>query len=266
MKTADAIEFMNRSDWTGAKCEICYESLERALATRPHEDKPDETLVLCLTCAHSYDRREFKRTGVMSGSSLPTQALLRRDFETFAPFLAAEVRLTPTMQALWATYRGHSTLNHPSLKQAILVDTSTGAIAERTWGQEFPADVAAPGTVIVEIFDSMCGYYGIEIYQWGRANGMFAQGQIRSRKSDAWYRTCHADLAFVDLVNAAARAFLDAKPSRGRDWAAEEDYVRRQIAEQTGHKELTPGWLERAGWWPAVTPANLAYNPLTPDA
>ena len=289
MKTTEVNTFLN-SDWHTSTCEECRSSLECSVACRPSEAL-GETLVLCHDCAHAYDLAEYQRSGVMSGSSLPTTALMRKDFETYAPFHAAEVRLTPTMQALWAKYREHPTLNHPTKKQAILVDTSTGAVHSREWGLDSNvvfADKVAHSTVVVEIFDGMCGYFGIEIYSFGRANGMWVQGQVREQKGDAWYRSCHASLFFVDLVNGACRAhvglpvgceYVPHDPLPGhplgqnaivavpplwnvalacgstvstplRAWHFAEQFTRKQISDSCGTPELAPGWLEDKELWP----------------
>lgn len=60
---------------------------------------------------------------------------------------------------------------------------------------------------------------------------MSIEGQVRERSGDAWYRSCHADRAFIDAANAAARAHLGAPVHGHATWYAAEDDIRRNLVE-----------------------------------
>jgi len=196
-----ASEILNSDNWSAHACVGCSVRFRDSIASRPgHVD--GEVDLLCRDCAYQYDTRELKLTGVMSGTSLATAAYLRRDLDTY----------------------------HPSLKRALLVNTATGELHDRTWGEEFAPDAVPVGVFVLEIFDSLCGYYGIDLRRW-RQPPMSIEGQVRERSGDAWYRSCHADRAFIDAANAAARAHLGA-PVRGyATWCAAEDDIRRNLVE-----------------------------------
>ncbi len=229
MKHEIASEILNSDNWSAHACVGCGVRFRDSIASRPGR-VDGEVDLLCRDCAYQYDTRELKLTGVMSGTSLATAAYLRRDLDTFRMFFETEVSLTPTLQAAWARYKDHPAINHPSLKRALLVNTATGELHDRTWGEEFAPDAVPVGVFVLEIFDSLCGYYGIDLRRW-RQPPMSIEGQVRERSGDAWYRSCHADRAFIDAANAAARAHLGAPVHGHATWYAAEDDIRRNLVE-----------------------------------
>ncbi len=165
MKHEIASEILNSDNWSAHACVGCGVRFRDSIASRPGR-VDGEVDLLCRDCAYQYDTRELKLTGVMSGTSLATAAYLRRDLDTFRMFFETEVSLTPTLQAAWARYKDHPAINHPSLKRALLVNTATGELHDRTWGEEFAPDAVPVGVFVLEIFDSLCGYYGIDLRRW----------------------------------------------------------------------------------------------------
>ncbi len=218
MTRDEANEFMQGDKWGETPCGGCGVLLERGGGARPSGKRDadgkqgTDVHMLCHDCIYSHDRAEFLSDGLLIGSTLPSGAFCRRDLEVYRPFFEAEVMMTPTMQAAWEKYKEHPTLNDKHTKRAILVDTSAGTIYSRDWGDDFAkmcADKVAPGAVVIEIFDGMCGYVGIEIYKFGREDGMWAQGQVREKGAEAWYRSCYGTLVYLREINSAAQNFLD---------------------------------------------------------
>lgn len=238
MKHETASEILNGDNWSAHACAGCDVRFENSISSRPGHGEGEVDL-LCRDCAYQYDARDLKLTGVMSGTSLATAAYLRRDLSTFRMFFETEVSLTPTMQAAWARYKDHPAINHPSLKRALLVDTATGELHERTWGEKFAPDAVQAGVFTIEIFDSLCGYYGITLCRWRQPEPvMYLEGQARERSGDAWYRSCYADRAFIDAASAAARAHLGAPVHGHASWEAAEDDIRRQLVESCNLPEF----------------------------
>ena len=235
-----ANKFMRDGDWYTAKCGRCGASLERGGGARPRKSGR----------LYTFDRAEMLANGgiLRCGSSFVISAMLRKDLEIYQPHFDAECILTPTIQGLWAKYRTQPALHDKKFKRAILVDSTTGAVHERTWGEKFAADIVAADTFVVEIFDGMCGYIGIDIYRWGRPEpGMWVQGQVRpSSKEDtreAWLRSTYADRVYIDQLNAALRPLIGADRKLvadrlgivvGHDWAWAEKNIRKQLLQAYG--------------------------------
>jgi hypothetical protein len=155
--------------------------------------------------------------------------MCRGDMEICQPHFDAECVLTPTIQGIWARYRHQPALADQKLKRAILIDSSTGVVHERTWGEKFPAETVVADTFVVEIFDSLCGYVDMDIYRWGRPEpGMWVQGQVRPNSDDtkreAWLRSTYADRAYIDQLNAAVRPL-----TTGRVWPQAEADMRKKL-------------------------------------
>ena len=202
--------FMRDGDWYTAKCGRCGASLERGGGARPRKSKRLD--LCCFDCLYTFDREEMLANGgiLRCGSTFVISAMCRRDLEIYQPHFDAECILTPTLQSIWARYRNQPALNDKHYKRAILVDSATGDVHERTWGEEFAAEIVTAGTFVIEIFDSLCGYVGIDLYRWGRPEpGMWVQGQVRPHSDDAkrqaWLRSTYADRAYIADLNAAVR-------------------------------------------------------------
>ena len=229
LSEGEADQFMRDGDWYTAKCGRCGASLERGGGARPRKSKRLD--ICCFDCLYVVDRAEMLASGgiLRCGSSFVTSAMLRRDFEIYQPHFDAECILTPTLQGLWARYRNQPALNDKQYKRAILVDSATGTVHERTCGEEFAADLVANDTFVVEIFDSLCGYVGMDIYRWGRPEpGMWVQGQVRPSSNDserqAWLRSTYADRAYIDQLNAAVRPL-----ATSRVWEQAERDMRKKL-------------------------------------
>jgi len=205
---------------------------------RPRKSKRLD--ICCFDCLYTIDRAAMLANGgvLRCGSTFLTSAMCRGDMEIYQPHFDAECVLTPTIQGLWARYRHQPALADQQLKRAILIDSSTGVVHERTWGEKFPADVVVADTFVVEIFDSLCGYVGMEIYRWGRPEpGMWVQGQVRPHtdeaKREAWLRSTYADRAYIDQLNAAVRPLATA-----RVWPQAEADMRRKLLKAYALKGL----------------------------
>jgi len=245
LSDAQADRFMAHGAWERAKCGRCGGSLERGGGARPR--KSGRLDICCFDCLYTIDRAAMLANGgiLRCGSSFVTSAMCRRDLEIYQPHFDAECILTPTIQGLWAKYRKQPALHDKLHKRAILVDSTTGAIHERTWGEEFAAGLVEPGTFVVEIFDSLCGYVGIDIYRWGRPEpGMWVQGQVRpSSKEDtreAWLRSTYADRDYIDQLNAALRPLVPPPRSLvpiasvSDEWTWGERTIRQQFLRMNG--------------------------------
>lgn len=218
MKQSEATAFLtSNGDWSATTCGRCPSSLERGGGYRskpgaPETNDPEgEVDMLCHDCLHADDRTRFLAHPVLRcGSTMAITALIRHDLEVFLPHFEAEIALTPTLQAMWDRYRDHPVLNDPKLKRALLVDTSTGAEHARTWGEEYASTIVEPGMFVVEMFDSMCGYRGLEVYQWGRPEpGMWVQAKVRPDAHEAWLGSTYADAAFIERITQSVRGMLD---------------------------------------------------------
>lgn len=201
--------------------------------------------------------------------------------------------MTPTLQAIWEVYRTHPVLNDSKVKRAILVNTTTGGVFTRTWGEDFAVICAgrvAPTDLVIEIFDGMCGYVGLDVYYFGREGGMWLQGRVREAGAQAWYVTCYADTAYLSKVNAALRAFIglpvgyslhaygvrlpaglfgtvivyahDAMTQHQAAWKHAEDNVRAYLSTSYGVPEFQPDWVRGSGFRP-MTPAELREHAKT---
>jgi hypothetical protein len=284
MLLADAHACFNSTEWWDtATCTSCNCLIQRGGATVPEPGQSENThaLIVCHDCAYKVRAAEFRQTGIMSGSSLPTTALLRRDLDLYRPFFDTEVSLTVSLQAVHERYRDHPALNDSRKKRAILV-TMNGAVFERDWGEDFKvllADRIDPTTIVVEIFDGMCGYVGIDVHPFdpATAGGMWVQGQVREKNSQAWYRACYADRAFVDKMNAALRTFVglphgytmhehgvklppglfgslfchgDRSQWSARAWQHAEDNLRAYLCRTYDLLEFQPSWIDGSGFRP----------------
>lgn len=155
----EANAFVSSDNWAASSCGRCGASLERgggyresagnesrrSLALKSLAERGDTAGerhaaqnalgvdIICHDCIYTHDAAEFKLSGVLSGSSLATTALLRYDLEVYRPFFDAECMLTPTLQAVWEVYRTHPVLNDSKVKRAILVNTTT-AVSSRVHG------------------------------------------------------------------------------------------------------------------------------------
>ena len=245
LSNEQADKFMCDGDWYTAKCGRCGASLERGGGARPR--KSGRLDICCFDCLYTFDRAEMLASGgiLRGGSSFVTSAMLRKDLEIYQPHFDAECILTPTIQGLWAKYRTQPALHDKNYKRAILVDSATGEVHERTWGEKLAAELVAADTFVVEIFDSLCGYVGIDIYRWGRPEpGMWVQGQVRpSSKEDtreAWLRSTYADRAYIDQLNAALRPLVPPPrsfvpiTSVSDEWTWGERSIRRQLLQGCG--------------------------------
>lgn len=229
LSEAQTNAFMRDGDWYTAKCGKCGASLERGGGARPR--KSGRLDICCFDCLYTFDRAEMLANGgiLRCGSSFVTSAMLRRDMEIYQPHFDAECILTPTLQGIWARYRNHPALNDRQYKRAILVDSATGAVHERTWGEKFADDIVVAGTFVVELFDSLCGYVGVEICRWGRPEpGMWVQGQVRPTSNDverqAWLRSTYADREYIDQLNTAVRPL-----ATSRVWPQAEKDMREKL-------------------------------------
>lgn len=238
MSEAQANAFMRDGDWYTSKCDRCGASLERGGGARPRKSGRQD--LCCFDCIYKHERAEHMDRPhggriLRCGSSFTTTAMLRKDMEVYQPHFDAEVVLTPTIQVIWKKYRDHPALNDKHLKRAILVDSSTGAVSERTWGEKFAPEIAAAGTFVIEIFDGLCGYVGIEIYRWGRPEpGMWVQGQVRPGSTDAWLRSTWADQAYINDLSAAVRPLVTPTTRLFVGWEGLEATMREQLLKAYG--------------------------------
>ena len=312
----EANAFMSSDNWPAAVCGRCGASLERgggyresagddsrrSLALKSLANRGDTAGerhaaqnalgvdIVCHDCVYTHDAAEFKRSGILSGSSLATTAMLRYDFEVYRPFFDAECMLTPTLQAVWEVYRTHPTLNDPKVKRAILVNTTTGGVFTREYGEDFAvicAGKVAPTDLVIEIFDGTCGYVGIDVYYFGREGGMWVQGKVRESGDRAWYGTCYADMAFLTKVNEALRTFIglpvgytlyeygvrlpvglfgtlsvyehDGVTSHQAAWKHAEDNLRAYLSTSYGIPEFQPDWVRGSGYQPMSPLAKREY-------
>lgn len=286
LETAQA--FLSSDNWAMASCGRCSASLERGGGYREVGRADDLVDIVCHDCIYKHDTAAFKRDGILQGGSLATTALLRYDFEVYRPFFDAECMLTPTLQAVWEAYRTHPTLNDPKVKRAILINTTTGGVFSRKCGEDFAvlcAGKVASMDLVIEIFDGMCGYVGIDIYYFGREGGMWVQGRVREAGDRAWYGTCYADMAYLTKVNTVLRTFIglpvgyslfeygvrlpaglfgtlsvythDGEESqRAAAWKHAEDNLRAYLSTSYGIPEFQPDWVRGSGFRP-MTPATI---------
>jgi len=305
--------FMASDNWGAASCARCGVSLERgggyresagdesrrSLALKSLAERGDTAGerraaqnaigvdIICHDCIYAHDAAVFKRDGILQGSSLATTALLRYDFEVYRPFFDAECMMTPTLQAIWEVYRTHPVLNDSKVKRAILVNTTTGGVFTRTWGEDFAvvcAGKVAPTDLVIEIFDGMCGYVGVDVYYFGREGGMWLQGEVREAGARAWYGTCYADTAYLTKVNAALRAFIGLPvgyslyeygvrlppglfgtlsvydgDAHKAAWKHAEGNLRAYLSTSYGVPELQPDWVQGSGFQPMTMLAKREY-------
>lgn len=190
------------------KCQECkLVSLETGYSFRQKED--GSTKYMCFHCAYDEDKHEQLTTGILR-SSLSTTSYIKNDWKIFKPFFELETIMVPLFQEIWNKYKNHETLNDPNFKRGIVVDTNTNTIYSRTWEQsskeiikQIPKD-----SLVIEIFDSMCGYVGMEIYSAHSDHGMWIQGQLRSKESQPWYRSCYCTLEYAKEVSDKVENFL----------------------------------------------------------
>ncbi len=190
------------------KCQECkLVSLETGYSFRSKED--GSTKYICFHCAYDEDKYEQLTTGILR-SSLSTTSYIKNDWKIFKPFFELETIMVPLFQEIWNKYKNHETLNDPNFKRGIVVDTNTNTIYSRTWKQsskeivkQIPKD-----SLVIEIFDSMCGYVGMEIYSAHSDHGMWIQGQLRSKESQPWYRSCYCTLEYAKEVSDKVENFL----------------------------------------------------------
>lgn len=190
------------------KCQECkLVSLETGYSFRQKED--GSTKYMCFHCAYDEDKYEQLTSGILR-SSLSTSAYLKKDWKIFKPFFELETMMVPLFQEIWNKYKNHETLNDPNFKRAIIVDVNTNAIYSRTWGEDSKEilKLISKDSLVIEIFDSMCGYVGMEIYCAHSDHGMWIQGQLRSKESQPWYRSCCCTLDFAKEVSNKIENFL----------------------------------------------------------
>lgn len=190
------------------KCQVCkLVSLEIGYSFRQEEN--GSTKYMCFHCAYDEDVYEQLTTGILR-SSLSTKAFIKNDWKIFKPFFELEVMMVPLFQEIWNKYKNHETLNDPKLKRAIIVDVNTNTIYSRTWGEDNKEILKqiSKDSLVIEIFDSMCGYVGMEIYSAHSEHGMWIQGQLRSKESQPWYRSCYCTFDYAKEVTGKIEDFL----------------------------------------------------------
>jgi hypothetical protein len=207
MQRQAAIDLMNSDDLYRAKCGRCQTSLERGCSMRSSGD--DEAELLCFDCGYRVDVTEFRETGILR-SSIASSAVARRDWETFRPHFDVECAAAPVFTAVWERYRSHERMNHPTLKQGVQIDLSTGAEYPRDWNNDGAAAGIVDGAWVLEVIDVMCGYRAITVWRKNDKSGMWMQGQVRPGDTEkGWYRSCFADQTFVDEALKALRQHID---------------------------------------------------------
>lgn len=141
-----------------------------------------------------------------------------------------------------------------------------------------------PTDLVVEIFDGMCSYAGIDVYYFGREGGMWVQGKVRETGAQAWFGSCYADTAYLTKVNEALRAFIGlpvgyslteygvrlphglfgtvsvydgegAYSKQAAAWKHAEDNLRAYLSTSYGIPEFQPDWVRGSG-----------FRPMTPTA
>lgn len=183
------------------KCQECkLVSLETGYSFRQKEN--GSTKYMCFHCAYDEDKHEHLTTGILR-SSLSTSSFLKKDWKIFKPFLELETMMVPLFREIWNKYKNHETLNDPNFKRAIIVDVNTNTIYSRTWGEDSREILKqiSKDSLIIEIFDSIRGYVGMEIYSAHSDHGMWIQGQLRSKESQPWYRSCYCTLEYAKEIS-----------------------------------------------------------------
>lgn len=168
------------------KCQECkLVSLETGYSYQQKED--GSVKYICFPCAYDRDKWEQVDTGILK-SSFSTKTFIKKDWKLYKPFFELEVMMTPIFQEIWNEYKDHETLNDPKLKRALIVDTYTKNIYSRTWGESNNEILKkiSKDSVVIELFDGICGYIGIDLYSAHSDHGMWVQGQLRSKESQPW--------------------------------------------------------------------------------
>lgn len=193
------------------KCQDCKLCLEQGYSFRPNKNcKDGSTKYICFACSYDEDCWEQLTTGILR-SSLATSSFIKKDWVIFKPYFELEVMMTVLFQQIWNKYKNHETLNDPNLKKAIIVDVDTKSIYSRTWGEDSKEILknVAKNSLIIEIFDGMCGYIGIDLYSAHSEHGMWIQGQLRSKESPPWYRSCYCTMNYAKEISEKLEKFLD---------------------------------------------------------
>lgn len=191
------------------KCQECkLVSLESGYSFEQKED--GSVKYTCFACAYDRDVHEQLSTGILR-SSLASKSLIKQDWKIFKPHFELEVMMTPLFKEIWNKYKNHETLNDPKLKRAIIIDLTGNKIYSRTWGEsskDILKDIPI-NTSIIEIFDGMCGYIGIDLYSAHSDHGMWIQGQLRSKDSLPWYRSCYCTMEYANTFSNELEKFLN---------------------------------------------------------
>lgn len=195
--------------WDEIYCEMCSKSLERGGGIKPEADKPLKThaIVVCHDCYYSLDLEEFRKTKIMR-SSFASYLVIRKEYKDYRLFFEHECRMVPVWQAAWEKFKNHPHLN-TNQKSAIVVNLITDKIYLLNCG-ESPNSISEirDGDLFLHIFDSLCGYVGLEVQRKNDSDGFWVQGQVREKGSRAWDRSCYSTEKFSMEVCDALQSYL----------------------------------------------------------
>lgn len=141
-------------------------------------------------------------------SSFASYLVVRKEYKDYRLFFDHECRIVPVWQAAWEKFKNHSHLN-TNQKSAIVVNLITDSIHLLNYG-ESPNSISEirDGDLFLHIFDSLCGYVGLEVQRKNDSDGFWVQGQVREKGSRAWDRSCYSNEKFSMEVCDALQDYL----------------------------------------------------------